>query len=110
MFQSLFKRSVATIEHLDPKLKYASPKENPDQYKRYLGNRSANLAVACHECNIRKKATDLRLWISNIPSSITHFKNYLKYVKDLQKTNSSFIEQTFNAMGVESSSVRPSCA
>ena len=86
MFQSLFKRSVATIEHLDPKLKYASPKENPDQYKRYLGNRSANLAVACHECNIRKKATDLRLWISNIPSSITHFKNYLKYVKDLQKT------------------------
>ena len=86
MFQTIFKRSVATIEHLDPKLKYVSTKENPNQYNNYLANRKANLVVACHECNIRKKATDLRLWVANIPSTITHFKEYLKYAKNLQKT------------------------
>lgn len=84
--QTIFKHSVATIEHLDPKFKYSSPKSNPDLYKRYLGNRNANLVVACRECNVKKKTTDLRLWVAGSPSIISNFKSFLKYSRDIQKT------------------------
>lgn len=84
VLQTLFKRSVATVDHMDPKINFKLKKENPEQYNSYLRDRSSNLVVACKECNIKKGGSPLRLFVANKgPSVVFHFREYLKRAKTI---------------------------
>ena len=84
VLQTLFKRSVATVDHMDPKINFKLKKENPEQYNSYLRDRNSNLVVACRECNIKKGGSPLRLFVANKGHSVVyHFREYLKRAKEI---------------------------
>lgn len=82
----MFQKSVATVEHLDPRSKYFFQKEDPEQYKKYMADRQTNLVVACADCNKKKLGIDLKVWASRNPVILKNFAKYLKHIKELQKT------------------------
>lgn len=86
VLQNIIRHSVATVDHMDPRKNYSSPPDKPDHYKRYLGDRTSNVVLSCSDCNHKKNDMNFKLWVSRCPNILTNFKNYLKQIRELQKS------------------------
>ena len=81
MTQNIFTRSLATVDHLDAKIKYL--KDKSDIYQKNFVNKKGNLVVMCKDCNNFKGSRILSRWLGGSPDKIQNMKKYLAQIKQL---------------------------
>lgn len=84
MAETIFNRSLATVDHLDPKYKY-SKRRREEGTNQFPENKNRNLVVMCRDCNSKKSSTSLNHWVKSHPEMIKNMEKYIKQVKQLRK-------------------------
>ena len=100
MAENIIARSLATIDHLVPKILYREM-DGPIQFTKFQSNRKCNLVVMCKECNSNKGAKDLEIWMNENPNMKENLQKYLTQVENLQKKGIFDKEYLFYSGGVK---------
>ncbi len=84
MAETIFNRSLATVDHLDPKSRYNKNRNN-NNYKKLPENKMENLVVMCKDCNSKKSNTSLNHWLKSHPEMARNMEKYIRQIKQLRK-------------------------